>query len=91
MRNSKLKVGDRVEILPSATSVGVESEDIGKAGTIKSIDRGADIRWGLLVDMDEVCIKRGYTPLWSVGFGMVKLLPKRGEQLMFSFMGQEDV
>ncbi len=80
------KEGDMVKILPHATSVGVESEDVGKVGVIDKIwdDRGK--HYGIEVQMGEICEARGYVPKWNIGYEMIELSPRKNEQLMFSFM-----
>ena len=70
-RYKKFKVGDKVKILPSATRVGVESEEVGKVGVIKDI---------------RVCTARGCVCLWNVGCKMLELYPVKNQQLEFPFM-----
>lgn len=82
----KFKVGDKVQILPCATCVGVESEEVGKVGLIKSIGGDWNKRYGFMVQMKEVCKARDSIPVWSVGSAMIKLIPKKNEQLLFNFM-----
>ena len=77
----KFKIGDKVKILSLATGVGVESEDVGKAGVITNIGS-----WDIMVKMDEVCKIRGHKCDWSVGAHMIELSPRKNEQLLFSFM-----
>ena len=77
----KFKVGDKVKILSSATQIGVEKVDVGKDGVIISTGGSS-----ALVYMDKVCSVRGYRCRWSVNISMIKLLPTKGEQLLFSFM-----
>lgn len=87
MRIPKFKVGDKVKILQEATMVGVEQEDVGKIGMISSVNENILSKYsGLRVQMNEICIVRGYKPNWSVGYSMVELSLKKGEQLLFSFM-----
>ena len=86
MKEHKFKVGDKVRILESATSVGVEREDVGKTGIINYVDNRASKGYGINVDMDEVCRARGYKAKWSVGYGMIELSLRKGEQLEFKFM-----
>ena len=78
----RFKVGDRVEILPLVTGVGVEEEEIGKVGVVSHVFSDTDV----MVKMNEVCKARGCIPEWSVGVEMIKLLPGKNEQLLFSFM-----
>jgi len=85
-QHKNFKVGDRVKILPYATSVGVEPEDVGKIGEISHIDSIVKRRYGIIVQMKEVCKARGCVPVWSVGFDMIELTPTKGEQLLFNFM-----
>jgi len=84
--NVKFKVGDRVKILPLATSVSVESEEVGKVGEISSISRNVTRSFGIWVQMKEVCKARGYIPKWSVGTDMIELFFVKNEQLLFEFM-----
>ena len=85
----KFKVGDKVRILTYATMVGVESEDVGKVGTISDVVDDYSTRYGIMVKMNEVCIARECIPSWSIGSKMCELLPKKGEQLLFNFMSVE--
>lgn len=82
----KFRVGDKVKILPYATSVGVEDEEIGKIGTIRSISSRITDWSGFMVAMEEICDVRGYAPCWSVGWRMIELFPRKNEQLIFDFM-----
>ncbi len=82
----KFKIGDRVRILPSANKVGVESSDFGKIGTLSCIDNYVTVWCGFLVKMDKICKERGCICSWNVGIDMVKLVPKKGEQLLFDFV-----
>jgi len=82
MQKNNFKIGDKVEILPYATSVGVESEDVGKVGVINYMNDVASERFGIAVQMKEICKARGYIPNWSVGYKMIKLVPTKGEQLL---------
>ena len=86
MTKHKFKVGDKVTILPSAVSVSVEREDVGKTGVIRCVDKEVSRAYGISVYMNEVCQARGYKPNWSVGYGMIKLSLRKGEQLEFKFM-----
>ena len=79
----KFKMGDKVKILPSATGVGVDETDVGKGGVISSVSMSGS---SALVYMDGVCSGRGLKCRWSVNTNMIKLLPTKGQQLLFSFM-----
>ena len=82
----KFKVGDKVKILLSATSVGVEREEVGKVGVITRMENRVCEDYGIGVKMNEVCETRGYIPTWNVGEGMIVLSPQKNEQLVFDFM-----
>ena len=82
----KFKVGDKIKLLHNITSCGVETEEIGKVGVIETISGDACAYHGFMIQMKEICKIRGYIPVWSVGGGMIELLPKKNEQLLFSFM-----
>ena len=82
----KFKIGDKVKILLSATSVGVEREDVGKIGVIHCIRGDAGTRRGIQVQMSEICKARGHIPKWNVGSEMLELLPVKNQQLLFNFM-----
>ena len=82
----KFKVGDKVKILPYATSVNVESEDVGKIGVITSTQSTPSRTYGIIVYMDEICNARGCKCKWSVGTDMIKLSSTKGKQLLFDFM-----
>lgn len=84
----KFKIGDKVKLLPEVTSCGVESEEVGKVGIIKTISGDACKYYGFMVQMREVCKVRGCIPTWSVGGRMIELTPKKNEQLLFNFMGE---
>lgn len=86
MKTKVFKKSYRVKILPYAISVGVESEDVGKVGVISNVCGNPGPTYGLKIQMDEVCIARGYIPNWSVGYEMIELCPVKGQQLEFSFM-----
>ena len=79
----KFKIGDKVKILSSATGIGVDETDVGKGGVISSVSMSNS---SATVYMDEVCSGRGHKCRWSVNISMIKLLPTKGEQLLFSFM-----
>ena len=77
----QFKIGDKVEILSSATKRGVESEEVGKVGVVCGMD-SPDI----IVKMNEICKVRRCIPEWYVKAHMIKLLPRKNEQLLFNFM-----
>ena len=83
----KLKVGDTVELLENVINVGVEYEDVGKVGEIRCIYHMGR-RAGICVKMQELCKARGCVPTWNVGYTMIRLVHKKGEQLLFNFMSQ---
>jgi hypothetical protein len=85
----KFKVGDKVRILPQATLVGVEKEEIGKIGVIKFMRYNVSANYGFTVQMKGFCVVRGYIPAWSVGNEMIELAPRKNEQLLFNFMSEE--
>lgn len=85
----KFKVNDKIKILPPATSVGVESEDVGKVGVISHINEDANERRGIYVQMQEVCKARKCICRWNVGTEMIEPYPRKGEQLLFDFMEQD--
>ena len=82
----KFKIGDKVKILPCATSVGVESEDVGKTGVISYMISRPDSDYGITVQMGNICKIRGKICRWTVGYEMIELCPVKGQQLEFSFM-----
>ena len=86
----KFKIGDKVRILSLATSVCVESEDVGKVGVINLIDEDVNERRGIRVLMQEVCKARGCICRWNVGDKMIEPYPRKGEQLLFDFMLREE-
>lgn len=82
----KLRVGNRVKMLSTATSVDVEAEEVGKVGTIIYLSKYLTAYCGIRVQMDNICKARGYIPTWAVGAGMIKLVPVKGQQLLFDFV-----
>lgn len=82
----RFRVDDRVKILPSATQIGVEEEEVGKFGVISHIESEEVEHYGIVVQMNEICKARGYIPSWSVDADMIRLLHTKGKQLLFSFM-----
>ena len=82
----KFSVNDRVKILQTATSVGVEAEEVGKVGTITNIYAYTTSWCGYKIQMDNICKARGHKPKWNIGTEMMELLPKKNEQLLFDFM-----
>ena len=82
----KFKVGDKVKLLSTVTTVGVECEDVGKVGVISGIDEDVSQWYGFKVQMGEICKARGYRPEWCVGPDMVELYPRKNQQLLFNFM-----
>ncbi len=86
MRVDKFKLGDKVKILPRATTVSVEREEVGKTGVITSISSLENNFNGIIVYMDKICKVRDFRCKWSVGYGMVELCVKKNEQLLFDFM-----
>jgi ribosomal protein L21E len=78
----KFKVGDKVRILPSATSIMVSKEDVGKTGVVTVYDSSKDI----IVYMDKPLRIVGYRVDWLVEDSMIELAVKVGQQLTFDFM-----
>ena len=82
----KFKIGDKVKILPYATSIGVEFEDVDKIGVISRMTSCPGPTYGIQIQMNEVCKVRAKICKWSVGYEMIELCPIKGQQLEFSFM-----
>ena len=77
MPKMKFKVGDRVKILPSATTVGVWASEVGKIGKITRISGLGD---SLLIKMDKNEEREGYT--WSVKSYQITIAKEIGQQLL---------
>ena len=82
------KIGDRVQILQSATKAGVKDEEVGKVGVIARININSSMNFGVKihVQMNEICKAIGSIPCWLVNKNMIKLLPAKNQQLLFNFM-----
>lgn len=78
------KIGDRVKILPSAVTIMVARDEVGKTGVITRYCSLTDI----MVHMDKIREESGYRVAWCVESTQIELVCKVGEQLVFSFMQQ---
>ena len=72
---TKFKVGDKVKILPSATTIGVEDSEVGTTQTILQIESPTTIVITDSTDGRWHVYPRDITPVFIVG-----------QQLLFSFM-----
>ena len=80
----KFKIGDKVRILPSATSIGVAEDEVGKMGVITGYHSPDEI----IVLMDKIRKENGYRIDWIVESSQIEPAIKVGQQLVFDFMQQ---
>lgn len=76
---TQFKVGDKVRILPSATSVMVAEDEVGKTGVITSYERTGK---AIIVLMDKTRKASGYRVAWNVDSSQIELTRAPGQQLL---------
>jgi serine acetyltransferase len=76
---TKFKIGDKVKILPSATTIGVRESEVGKVVNIRSIYNESD---GIMIT-DSRGVEYG---CWCVNDYDITPAIKVGQQLLFDFM-----
>ncbi len=82
----KFKRGDKVRILPLATSVMVAEDEVGKTGVITSISSLENNFNGIIVYMDKIRKGSGVRLNWIVESSMIEPAVEVGQQLLFNFM-----
>lgn len=75
----KLKVGDRVRILPSAVDVQVHIDAIGMTGKIKDINFLDNY---FVIKMDKLRKGRTTIDVWAVCHNQIELIKIPGQQLL---------
>ena len=85
MDTKGFKIGDKVRILPSATSIGVCKDEVGETGVITAYISSKEI----IVLMDKPHHKYGYRIDWVVESSQIEPMVKVGQQLLFQFMEGE--